>query len=213
MSAAPRRRYAPRVPPEERRRQVLDAALGLIAEHGYSGVSMEAIAREVGVAKPVVYDLFRNLGELLNELLEREEQRALGTLAAVFPLAGAATEPGEALADTLVAFLRAVIDNPRPWRLIVMPPEATPQVVREHVEAGRAQVVAQLERIAGWGVERLGGPLRDADVELLAQGMMAAAEHAARLALTDPERYPPERFGELVSALMATFAAAGAPSR
>lgn len=206
--SSPRRRYAPRVPTDERRRQILDAALGLISEHGYSGVSMEAIAREVGVAKPVVYDLFPNVGELLNELLRREEQRALATLAAVFPLARAGADPGEALADTLVAFLRAVIENPRPWQLIVMPPEATPKAVRERVEAGRAEVAAQLERIVGSGVERIGGPLRAADVELLAQGMMAAAEHAARLALTDPARYPPDRFGDLVRILMATFATA-----
>jgi AcrR family transcriptional regulator len=205
MATAPRRRYAPRVPAEERRRQVLDAALTLIAEHGYAGVSMEAVAREVGVAKPVVYDLFSNLGELLAELLDHEEQRALAQLAAVIPASQPEAHPATVLADSLIAFLRAVSENPRPWRLIVMPPEATPQVVREHVDAGRAQVVAQLESLVRWGVAQLGGPLRDVDVELAAQGLMAAGEHAARLTLTDPGRYPPERFGDLVRTVMATL--------
>ncbi|HUE26487.1 MAG TPA: helix-turn-helix domain-containing protein, partial [Solirubrobacteraceae bacterium] len=61
----PRRRYAPRMPPAERREQLIDAALDVILRHGYGGVSIEAIARTAGVTRPVVYDHFPNLGRLL----------------------------------------------------------------------------------------------------------------------------------------------------
>ena len=55
MATAPAKRpYAPRLPPEERREQLLDAAMGLIIDEGYGGVSMEGIARRAGVTKPVV---------------------------------------------------------------------------------------------------------------------------------------------------------------
>src|SRR4051812_18096989 len=54
-TASSRRRYAPRVPAAERREQVLDAALVLIDRDGYGAVTMEAVAREIGVTKPVVY--------------------------------------------------------------------------------------------------------------------------------------------------------------
>ena len=60
-AAKPRRPYAPRMAPEQRREQVLDAALRVILELGYSGVSIEAIAREAGVTRPVIYDHFANL--------------------------------------------------------------------------------------------------------------------------------------------------------
>src|SRR5918994_6585818 len=77
----PRRPYAPRMPPEERREQILDATLALVAEKGYESVSMEGIARVAGVTKPVVYDLFGTLADLLEALLKREEERALAQLA------------------------------------------------------------------------------------------------------------------------------------
>src|SRR5438445_13112457 len=80
-----RRRYAPRMPPAERREQLIDAALSVILEHGYSGVSIEAIARTAGVTRPVVYDHFPNLGKLLQALIEREEHYALEQLARVVP--------------------------------------------------------------------------------------------------------------------------------
>src|SRR5438309_6882950 len=48
-SGPARRRYAPRMPPAQRREQLIDAALGVILDHGYGGVSIEAIARTAGV--------------------------------------------------------------------------------------------------------------------------------------------------------------------
>ncbi len=76
MSSAPaetrkRRAYAPRVPPEQRREQLLDAALRLISRDGYAGLTIEAIAAEAGVTKPVVYGAYAKLPDLLGELLDR----------------------------------------------------------------------------------------------------------------------------------------------
>ncbi len=90
------RRYAPRLPPEERREQLLDATLALIAEKGYESVSMEGIARKAGVTKPVVYDLFGSLADLLEALLEREEERALLQLAELLPTARRGRRPRQA---------------------------------------------------------------------------------------------------------------------
>ena len=42
MSTTPRRPYAPRLPPEERRTQLLDAALEIVAEEGLPGVEATA---------------------------------------------------------------------------------------------------------------------------------------------------------------------------
>ncbi|HEX4246679.1 MAG TPA: helix-turn-helix domain-containing protein, partial [Pseudonocardia sp.] len=50
-----RRARQPRMPIEVRREQVLDATLKLITERGYAAASMEAVAREVDLAKPRVY--------------------------------------------------------------------------------------------------------------------------------------------------------------
>jgi len=104
----PRRRYAPRLPPAERREQLLDGALLVILEQGYSGVSIEAIARAIGVTRPVVYDHFPNLARLLQALIEREERDALAQLAQVLPDELAEQDPRQLLASGVRRFLDAV---------------------------------------------------------------------------------------------------------
>ena len=101
----PRRRYAPRMPPEQRREQLIDAALNVILKDGYRGVSIEAIAREAGVTRPVVYDHFPNLARLLHALVEREEHYSLGQLAFVVP-----EDPGEDPVEFFSTGVRRFLD-------------------------------------------------------------------------------------------------------
>ena len=163
---------------------------------------MEAVARAAGVSKPVVYDLFPDRGALLRALLEREEARALATLAAVTPEPPAAgADPDDLLVEGVVAFLRAVADNPTPWRLILTPVEGTPRAAREHVERGRRAFAAQLEQLVAWGVRERGGP-PGVDVELAAQAILALGEQSARLVITEPERFDPDRVGRFVRGLL-----------
>ena len=60
-----KRKYAPRLPVEERREHLLDAALHVLARDGYDRVSVEAIAGEAGVSRPVVYSAYDGLEPLL----------------------------------------------------------------------------------------------------------------------------------------------------
>ena len=194
------RRYAPRLPPEERREQLLDATLELIAEKGYESVSMEGIARRAGVTKPVVYDLFGSLADLLEALLEREEERALNQLAELMPIPAEDADPAKVLVDGLDAFLRAVETRPNAWRLSLMPIEAQPGIVREHVERDRTAVAKQLDSIVRWGVERLEVPI--SDVDLLVQTIIVLAEQGGRMHLDDPERYSRERITAFTASLL-----------
>src|SRR5438105_2575319 len=132
-----RRPYAPRLPPEQRREQLIDAALGLILEQGYSGVSIEAIARIAGVTRPVGYDHFQNLGRLLHALVEREESLALAQLEQVVPDEPGEQTPVELLAGGVRRFLEAVLDRPMTWRLILLPLDGTPAIIRDQVQANQ----------------------------------------------------------------------------
>jgi AcrR family transcriptional regulator len=199
-SSAKPRRYAPRMPPEERREQLLDATLSLIAEKGYESVSMEGIARRAGVTKPVVYDLFGSFADLLEALFEREEERALAQLAELMPAPAEDANPAQVLVLGLDAFLRAIEARPDAWRLSLMPIEAQPVIVREHVERDRTAVAKQLASIVRWGVERLEVPI--SDVDLLVETIIVLAEQAGRQHLADPERYPRERFTAFTASLL-----------
>lgn len=52
--------------------RILDAALGLIAEHGVSGTSLQMIADAIGVTKAAVYHQFKTKEEIVIALTERE---------------------------------------------------------------------------------------------------------------------------------------------
>jgi AcrR family transcriptional regulator len=189
----------------ERREQVLDVTLHLIAEHGYAAATMEGIARAAGVTRPVVYDQFGTRDELLHALVAREEERALAELAVVVPLPPDARDPDEMLAEGVAAFLTVVAATPDRWRLILLPVEGTPPLVREHVDSGRRAIAQRLELVLTWGLEQRGGP-RGVDVELMAQMLVGSAEHAGRLVLADPRRFTPERFGEATAAVLRSIA-------
>lgn len=202
MSTAPKRRpYAPRVPPGQRREQLLDAALTLIGEHGYRGASMEAIARQAAVAKPVVYRTFTSREALLMALLERERERAFATLEQALPTDLGSTTPEALLSDGARAVLVAVQSRPEAWRLILMPAGETPALVREQVEKGRAVVRGQITQLIRWGLQMRPG-LPDVDPELAARLFMAAGEEAMRLVLTDPDAYTPEAFAAFAGTLL-----------
>jgi AcrR family transcriptional regulator len=187
--------------PEDRREQLLDAALGVIVEQGYSGVSIEAIARAAGVTRPVVYDHFPNLGRLLQSLIEREERYALGALAQIVPTDPGGRDPAELLSRGVRQFLGAVASRPATWRIILLPLEGTPSIVREHVEANRARTLERIERLVQWARPRLGLP-DELDSELAARAIQSLGEDAGRMVLTDSERYSPERYEQFVAALI-----------
>jgi AcrR family transcriptional regulator len=191
------------MPPGQRREQLLDAALSVIVRKGYEGVSIEAIARTAGVTRPVIYDHFSNLGALLQTLIAREEHHALEQLAAVVPARPGANggEPAELFAAGVRRFLDAVSARPDSWRIILLPPEGTPPLVREHVEANRRVVQQRIEAVVSWAIERTGIP-EDLDVELGARTIRSLSEEAGRQVLTDPENFSPERYERFVLAVM-----------
>jgi AcrR family transcriptional regulator len=57
----------------ERREQILDVAAAIVREQGVHSVTMERVAAEADVSKPVVYAHFANTVELVGALLRREE--------------------------------------------------------------------------------------------------------------------------------------------
>jgi AcrR family transcriptional regulator len=189
------------MPPAERREQLIDAALSVILEQGYGGVSIEAVARTAGVTRPVVYDHFPNLGRLLHALIEREERYSLEQLDQVVPVEPGDRDPVELLARGVRRFLDAVADRPATWRLILLPLDGTPELVRQHVETNRALMLERIERLVAWALERPELP-DDLDVELTARAIRDLGEQAGRMVLTDPERYPPERYGQFVETVM-----------
>jgi AcrR family transcriptional regulator len=189
------------MPPPQRREQLIDAALSVIVQQGYGGVSIEAIARTAGVTRPVIYDHFPNLSELLQALVEREENYALAQLAEVVPDAPLGGDPAELFAAGVRRFLDAVASRPETWRIILLPLDGTPALVRRQVETNRARLLERIQALVRWAIERSRIPSDD-DVELCARAIRSLSEEAGRMVLTDRERFSPERYEQFVLAIM-----------
>ena len=192
-----RREYAPRVPIEQRRRDLLDAALRIVVRDGHAAVTMEAVAAGAGVTKPVVYGVFPNREALLGELLRREQGAALEQLVELLPglrkgLKDGA-HPADVLADALDGFLAAVRAAPERWSCIVLPMADMPPQFNAAREETRALVLTSAEELGRWITRTFDAP-DDLDPELIAHTVVTLAEMAARLVLTDPGRYEPARF-------------------
>ncbi len=191
----------------ERREQLLDVTKEIVGEGGFHGLSIEAVARRAGITRPVVYEHFGDLAGLLDAMVEREGERALAQLEAVLPGRSAGAGAREELIAALRGYLEAVSADPVTWRLVLMPPEGAPTVLRERITAGRDAVVAALAAVVRPG---LGADTGSPDPELTARTLSAVADEAARLLLTDPATYPIERLTAHADWLLARLRLAGA---
>ena len=203
MAQAVRRKYSPRRSREERREQLLDAALTVIDAGGFGAFTIEAVAREADLAKTVVYATFGNQEELLRSLIAREQQRAFWAITDVFPKPPYGDDPLDVLARGLMAVLHLVHQHPETWRLILLPPEGAPPAIRASVDAHRAGLKTSLDPVVAWGLTQIG--YANLDPDLAAHLLIAAAEQGLRLSLADPQAYTPERITEFTASLIATF--------
>ncbi|MFE6922169.1 TetR/AcrR family transcriptional regulator [Nocardia sp. NPDC057663] len=199
MAERRNRTYAPRMAPEQRREQLLDAVLRVIVEQGVHKVSIDTVAKEADVSRPVVYGLFDDSDQLLRASLDREETAALAQMAKAVPLA-AAGNPAEATSESLEHFLTAVQAAPDRWRAIFLIADASTPTFRGRLERGRQAFIAALATFVRESCppERL----PTLDVELTARTLYALFWEAGRLVLADPEAFPPQRIRDYADTLI-----------
>jgi len=204
VTNAPRRRNAPRLPPEARREQFLDSALRVVSVAGFAGLSMESVAREARVAKPVLYALYPTRVALVSALLEREYAEGLDELLAAMPSGLLGKDPDVAYVETVRAFLTAIRSHPDRWKLILQPGDDAPVEFRGYVAAARRGIVKNAIALAESGLLLRGGPTH-LDPELFGHAMFAIAELLGRLHLTEPERFDDERLVAFAAGLCAAL--------
>lgn len=185
-----RRPYAARMPAEERKEQLLDAALRIIVRDGYDKVSVDAIAREAEVTRPVVYGMFDGLGSLLSALLDRHSARALGQMEDALAQADLGN-PEEFLTSAAAGLMHRVMADPVTWRPILLADQGTPPAVRERIEAGRENVRRSIAGLIDMGLALRG--LGSLDTEVASHAVLAVLEHFGKLLLESPPRFEPDR--------------------
>jgi AcrR family transcriptional regulator len=100
---------------QERRQQLLDIGRRLFAERGLDGTSIEEIAAQAGVSKPVVYEHFGGKEGLYAVVVDREVERFL-TMATTLLEGEDTRDKFEAAA---IALLRYIEENADGFRILV----------------------------------------------------------------------------------------------
>jgi len=184
-----------RVPQSERREQLLDVTLELLAEEGFGALSIEAIARRADVNRVVVYRSFANLPELLTALMEREDQRVRETLYGLLPQAPVDQSPAVVMYGALAFLLRAVCERPATWRLALSRPESAPRALQKIVNARRAELAQRIEALVRYALYDLRPQAADEEIEAIARMLLTIGEEQGRLALERTD-FPPSRLLE-----------------
>src|SRR5215216_6125922 len=207
----PPRKRAAHLGPERRRPEVLDAALKLFLVSGYDGTSMQAVADEAGVTKPVVYACFASKDELFRALLAREEERIVGEIQGAFENADL-SDPETTLTEGFTGFLRAVGESPEVYRLIFLGEGGGNAAVARRIQRGRQAQVDALSRLSQrWVADRAGTRSAkevDRTARLLGNAIAGLAEAGARLLLSGTDGWKPETLGPELGRLAAGAQAA-----
>lgn len=99
----------------ERKQQIIQAAISIMAEYGLPGATTRRIAEEVGVSEPALYKYFPGKKELLLEALDEVGNRFFTTLAV-------AASQGDSVPDRIynmsASFYEFVMDHPEESMLL-----------------------------------------------------------------------------------------------
>jgi AcrR family transcriptional regulator len=136
---------------EERREQVLEAAMAEFARHGLEGGSTEAIARAVGISQPYVFRLFGTKKQLFIATIERCMQGTLEMMRTA-----AAGLKGQAVLDAIGEAYSQRLANPTYLHAQMQSYAAChdPEI-REVVRRGYGELVEYVERASGLPAERV----------------------------------------------------------
>jgi AcrR family transcriptional regulator len=137
---------------EERRVDVLDAALEVFAEHGLSGASTDEIARKAGISQPYLFRLFHTKKELFIASTERCFRETLET----FQRAGEGKTGEDALHAIGQAYGELITSNPNRLRGQMQTYAACddPEICAV-ARKGYGALVDYVERVSGVDADRL----------------------------------------------------------
>jgi AcrR family transcriptional regulator len=168
----------------ERKAQLLAVARKVFGAKGFHGVSMEDVAREAGVTKPILYDHFSSKEALYLALLDADslelEERIRTALAAP-------TGNRERIRASFEAYFEFVDEHAEGFQLLMQETVGANEDFRRGVGAVRDRIQQEVSDLI---VRESQGRLDREDADTVALGLVGMAETAAR---HDPGGSPERR--------------------
>jgi AcrR family transcriptional regulator len=159
---APAPSTLPRRSAEDRREQVVEAAIHEFAELGYQAASTAAIARRAGISQPYIYALFPSKQDLFLAVNDRVVGRILSTFREAVK---GATGPADALHRMGTSYPELIGDRYALLCQLQGYAAAGDPVIREHVGRAFRRLADEIRALSGCTPAELAG--------FLAGGMLA----------------------------------------
>src|SRR3954451_19621402 len=155
MAAATKQRSGQRLSAEERRAQVIEAAVAEFGERGYHAASTAGIAKRAGISQPYIYALFADKHELFLAVHDHVVGRIRDTF---LEAAQGASTPEEALRAMGMAY-RPLMEDPRylSAHLQCFAAAAGDPELRKQVGASFRRMVDEVARLSGADAQAVGG--------------------------------------------------------
>jgi AcrR family transcriptional regulator len=182
-----------RLPRSARRKQLLAAAQEVFVAQGYHAAAMDDIAERAGVSKPVLYQHFPGKLELYLALLDRHCDAIVAKVRAAMD---ATNDNKERVRGAVQAYFDFVDHESEAFRLVFESDLRNEPAVRERVERVERGCIAAITDtiISDTGVHK-------DRAQLLASGLVGAAETAAQFWLAGGRQVPKGEAEALLAAL------------
>jgi AcrR family transcriptional regulator len=158
----------------ERRAQLLDVARRVFATSGYHAASMDSVAREAGVTKPILYDHFPSKRDLYLSLLDADLASLLGRVRSAL-----ASQKGnrERIRASFQAYFDFVDEHAGGFQLLMQERVGAERQFRERVEAVRSLILSEVTAL----IQRESkGRLSRARSETVALALVSMVENVAQ---------------------------------
>ncbi|KDF00186.1 TetR/AcrR family transcriptional regulator [Mycolicibacterium aichiense] len=170
-----------RLPRAVREQQMLDAAVQMFSVNGYHETSMDVIAGEAQISKPMLYLYYGSKEELFGACLARELSRFIEAVREDIDLK---QSPHDLLRSVILSVLRYIDANRASW--IVLYTQATSSQAFAHtVREGREKIIDMVARLLEAGTRH---PEPGTDFHMMAVALVGAGEAvAARVSAGDAD--------------------------
>lgn len=182
--------------PERRKPEVLDVAMAIAVAEGLDKVNMSKLATKLGVTRPVIYACFPDRLALINALLDRESEALTNVIIVALKSSQGATGPEQAFVMGYQAMLRAVKENPGPWKLFFL--GTSEPSVTARFQKGRELIKRQASAwikpavVGWWSADKL-----ERKLPIMVEFFLSACESTIRSSIHE-ESWSEEELGELV---------------
>jgi AcrR family transcriptional regulator len=166
-----------RLPADQRRQQLIDVAREVFAEKGFHATSMDEVASNAGVTKPVLYQHFPSKRALYLELLQVTGAHLLRDLEQA---TRRATSGRERVEEGFAAYFHFVVSNRSSFRLLFGASIRTDPEFSRLVEATIAAAVEEISTL-------IDIPASAEQRTVLANALVGMAEAVSRRAVHVPE--------------------------